>query len=220
MTVDNGSTGENGDQSAVAMDTQLVLPRVRVYPSTHKGPYFVFICAGKNGLCHLKISKYLFANYKDSIIRVIQINKHKLQVLFKTADKANELPLDDNEVLKSHRVYIPAQHVEVDGIVFLSPDDSSDDLLTSGSGKFDVLGFPDVEVIDVFRFHAQSEATDGSDKPATKTPTSLVRVTFPGTVLPNKLVVDGLMLPIKPYHRHVMFVSTVQELVTPPSTVW
>lgn len=203
MTADNSSPGESGVESANNMDMEVVLPRVRLYSPIHKGPFFVFIRAGQNGLCHLKVTKYLFANYKETITRVIQVNKHKLQVLFKSAEAANALPLDDNEVLKSHRVYIPAEHVEVDGLVFLSPEDCLDDLLADGIGKFDGLGLPDVAVIDVFRF--QTQLKDSLEKPITKSPTSLVRVTFCGTVLPNKLVINGLMLPVKPYQRQVMF---------------
>lgn len=206
MPMDDHSPRENN--SPVDVSSDAVLPRTRLYSTEHKGPYFVYIRESKNGLCHLKITKYLFANYKEDIIRVDQVNKHKLKVIFKSANKANELPFDDSEVLQPYRVYIPAEHVEIDGLVFLSPEDSPEDLLNSGVGKFDLVSFPDVKVIDVFRFQNKQKATAATGTKVSsndKVPSSLVRVTFPGTVLPNKLAVDGLLLPIKPYSRQVMF---------------
>ena len=49
----------------------------------------------------------------------------------------------------------------------------------------------------VFNWDAEGAMT-------TKTPTSLVRVTFPGSVLPQRLILDGLILPIEPYRKRAM----------------
>lgn len=208
MDTGQNSLGESNKPEPV--EAEVEFPRIRKYDDQHKGPFVVNIRAGKNGLSHMKVSKYLFATYKNSISRVTQVNKHKIQVLFSSAVKANELPLDDNEVLKQHRVYIPAELVEIDGLVFISPEDSTEDLMENAVGKFDYLGVAEVPVIDVFRFQVPPKSNQEQAAVTTstnKTPSSLVRVTFPGTVLPNKLAINGLLLPVKPYKRQVMFCS-------------
>lgn len=180
-------------------------PRVRIYSPGHKGLFVVYIRASKSQtLRHLQISKYLFGKYGSALIgKVVQLNNHKLKVEFKSAEAANSLVRDSDSLFAPYRVYIPADQVEVEGIVRLSTEDPVSDLLLSGRGQFSDPGITEVSIIDVFRFEQVSY--DGAGKVTNKTPTSLVRVTFPGKLLPRRVVLHGLLIPVEPYKRKVMF---------------
>lgn len=195
----------NHNQSDGTEDEMSDKLRVRTYPPTHKGPFVVYVRASKSqSLRHLQISKYLFGKYNPQTIgKVSQMNNHKLRIEFKTAEAANSLVTNPDTVFKPYRVYIPADQVEVEGIVRLSTEDSEFDFLTNGCGKFSESNIPDVKIIDVFRF--EKVEYDNSGVVINKSPTPLVRVTFPGNLLPRRAELHGLLIPIEPYKRKAMF---------------
>ena len=178
--------------------------RVRIYPAGHKGPFYVYIRATREThLRHLALSKHLFGKHpKGTVLRVIQMNNFKIRVEFSNADAANNLVQCTDDIFVPYRVYIAAEQVEVEGVVHLSVEDCETDLLKYGLGQFGEVKIPEVELIDVYRF--QKIQRDPNGIMTGKTPTSLVRVTFPGSVLPSRVVLDGLLLPVQPYRKKAM----------------
>ena len=178
--------------------------RVRIYPAGHKGPYYVYIRATREThLRHLALSKHLYGKHpKGAVLRITQMNNYKLRVEFSNAAAANNLVQCTDDIFIPYRVYISAEQVEVEGVVYLSVEDCESDLLKYGTGQFREVKIPEVELIDVYRF--QKIQRDPNRVMIGKTPTPLVRVTFPGSVLPSRVVLDGLLLPVQPYRKKAM----------------
>lgn len=193
------------DDSEMDQSEPPVGPRVRVYPLNHKGPFTVYIRADKTqSLRHLQISKLLFSKYGVTKIgKVLQMNNHKLRIELKSAEAANELVKDKDPLFSPYRVYIPAEQVEVEGIVRLSTEEPTSELLIHGRGQFSEPNIADVGIIDAFRF--ENVTRDSAGETTSKIPTSLVRVTFPGNLLPRRVVLHGLLIPVEPYKRKAMF---------------
>ena len=205
------------------MDMSENTMRHRTYPDGFKGPFHVYIRAAKDQpLKHIQLSKHLFGQFgKEDIGKITQMNNHKLRVEFLNAKSANSLVSDDDSNLAPYRVYIPAEQVEVEGIIRLSVGESESDLLTFGRGQFGEQGISEVRIIEVFRF--QKVVRDDSGNATGRAPTPLVRVTFPGNLLPRRVVLDGLLIPVEPYKRKAMFCENclriASELGTPKSSV-
>ena len=200
---DGKNNGDNTTQQTDDIDMQ-PSSRIRIYPPTHNGPYNVYIRANRNEpLRHLKLSKYLFQTYgREKVSRAVLMNNHKMRVELKSADEANNLVKDNNSLLSLYRVYIAAEQVEVDGIIRFSCDEPLEDLIKYGRGQFEDLSAPEVEINDTFRFEKLVRDTNGTV--TEKNPTAVVRVTFPGSVLPSKVVIDGLIIPVQMYLRKAM----------------
>ena len=79
------------------------------------------------------------------------------------------------------------------------------------------MKIPAVELLDVYRFQKIQRDTNGVM--IGKTPTPLVRVTFPGSVSPGIVVLDGLLLPVQPA-RKLCSVRTACALATQRPFVW
>lgn len=178
--------------------------RTRIYPDDHKGPFLVYIRAYKDQpLRHVHISKHIFGKYdKQQIGKITQMNNHKLRVEFLNAASANNLAETTDPVLAPYRIYIPADDVEVEGIIRLSIEDDERDLLQYGRGVFGHSSVTEVKIIDVHRFERIDRKQTGE---TSKAPTPIVRVTFPGSLLPLKIALDGLLIPVEPYKRKAMF---------------
>ena len=190
---------EDDDQYGLAPN------RSRVYHLGHKGPYNVYIrAAKKTPLKHVSLSKFLFGKYpRKQILRITQMNNHKLRVEFNSLVDANDLVTSCDPTFERYRVYVPADQVEVEGVVRLSVEDNLQEVLDYGEGRFGQPSLPSVGILGVYRFESISK--DGSGKIIDRKQTSLVRVTFPGSLLPAKLVINGLILPVEPYRRKAMF---------------
>ena len=116
------NNGENINNNDVDMQSA---NRIRIYPDTHNGPFYVYIRATKGEpLKHIKLSKHLFTAYgNEKISRVVQMNNHKIRVELKIAAAANELTADQNPLFSTYRVYIAAEQVEIDGVIRFSCDE-------------------------------------------------------------------------------------------------
>ena len=152
---------------------------------------------------HSATSPYLFGKFpRGTVTRITQINNYKCRIEFSSGEAANNFILNPDSLFNPYRVYIAAEQVEVDGIVHLSPEDPVDDLLHYGKGQFSEANIPAVKVIDVYRFDKIHRDSDGNSVAKSSTP--LVRVTFPGSALPIRVVLDGLLLPVQPYKKKAM----------------
>jgi hypothetical protein len=174
------------------------VPRKRQYPSNFPGPFCVFIRDAGVGLPHLKISRYLHEKYK-SITSLTKLNKAKFRIMLNDINEANSIPHD--KTLENCRAYIPAKSVEVDGVVHI-PDFTVDEetVISFGKGRFRASSLHKLDVIDAFRF----SKTEMVGEVATKVNSVYMRVTFPGTVLPDQLDLDGLLISVTKCKEKIM----------------
>ena len=67
---DEANNGDNINNNDVDMQSA---NRTRIYPETHKGPFYVYIRATKcEPLKHIKLSKHLFSVYgREKVSRIV-----------------------------------------------------------------------------------------------------------------------------------------------------
>lgn len=184
----SGSIGANGSNSQPES-------RVRFYSSNYSGPFVVYIrelVDNKVVLKTLALSKHLYATYKS--IKYIKPNgKAKLKVEFGSLLEANAMVVDPE--LKLFYVYIPAIEVEIQGSIALSSTEDAKEILSHGYGKFKNPRIS--EKIKILEIHRNQKFSESS--PDTLIALNSVRVTFEGKVLPDYVVLFGLLLPVRLY---------------------
>lgn len=195
------------DEVEVESLPNIPVERVRQYNTSHKGPFVVYI-RSKDGerIKPVTVTKLLFSNFSKKLKRVDQVNAFKLRVTCATMDDANELP--KSAILSALRVYIPASEVETDGVISLEIEDNIQEVVSTGKGVFDNSSIPEVKVLQAFRLSRNVIDEDGKTE---KKATTAVRVTFEGTLLPQRLVLDGLRIPVRLYRPLEMFCEKCQR---------
>lgn len=194
--------------------------RVKQYPEGHKGPYIVNIRAINEPLETKKIQKYVFEKFYH-VERIEHVNEHKLRVIFKqrestntnvekcgesskalksAREEANELP-NANEWNKKFRVYISEKNVEVKGVIAWPVNEDISDFVKYGEGKFFDLRLKPVKVLEVVRL--KRKVIENNEEKLENTAT--VIVSFEGVVLPNKLNINGLLIPVREFRNKQMF---------------
>ena len=175
--------------------------RIRQYHEGHKGPYKVFIRKIIQDIKYFQLNKEVRKYYK-SIVDVFLSSKNKMSVTFSSMEEANAMPYNIkwNAVYK---VYIPEATVEVMACVTLSIEEDENELMKYGEGKFLNPHLKKLKILEVLRFHREENISGNLVK--VKVPTSVVRVTFPGQIIPERLEIDGLILRTREFRRRVMF---------------
>ena len=196
------------DEDGMVADDGQPDGRIRQYPLEHTGPFFVYIREINPSfpLKSVMFSKYLYAKFK-SVTSVQAISRVKIRAELSNAADANELVKDP--FFKSFRIYIPAEDVEVQGVIQLSSDCSAAECTEHGIGKFKYPDTPEIPILESFRITKQSDPLSAETG---RVPTSFVRVTFAGKVLPDYVVLHGLLLPIKISIRKAMFCDNCLQL--------
>lgn len=174
----------------------LVSPRIRQYYEGHKGPYKVFVRKIDKDIKYFELNKDLRKKYK-TIVDVFLSNKNKISVTFSSMEEANKMPFNE-EWNKIYKVYIPEAFVEVMACITYSIEEDERELTKYGEGKFNNNQLKNVKILEVLRFQKE-------DINKVKSPTSVVRVTFPGRIIPEKIIIDGLLLRTREFRRRVMF---------------
>jgi hypothetical protein len=169
--------------------------RRREYPLYFKGPYVVFIKQKGPSLSHVTVARKLNENFKKSVKSIVKVNSTKIRVEMDSATSANKVM--KMEFLSIYRVYIPAESVEIDGIVSISNDLTVEDIMKDGKGKFTHPGIPMVSVMHAFRYNKRGEGDN-------VIPLDTIRVTFSGTALPKWLWIYGLLVPVRIYNPQLM----------------
>lgn len=171
--------------------------RVRTYPEAFDGPYTVYIRSLTEKVNHLTCAKYLMFKYK-SLDECKRVGSHKLKAVFSDRDEANQLHLDD--FFKHQKVYIPANLVEIDGLIHFPIESEIEELLANECHGINKNNKKSCEILSVFRLNAKD-----AKNPNNFVPSSLVRVTFAGTELPAAVKLCSLRLAVRPYVRSPMF---------------
>jgi hypothetical protein len=194
-------------------DPEFVLnkpPRAREYPPGHKGPYVVFIKEKESPLSHISISQRVNEKFRGKVKSLVKVHKSKIRVELIDGATASEV-LKAN-FLGGYRVYIPAETVEIDGIINLEEDCNLIDLVKNGFGKFSNPGVPMVKVTHAYRFRKlKSKSTSNPEAGENEQEyenTSAVRVSFQGTALPRWLTIHNLLIPVRMYIPKLMSCKT------------
>ena len=115
-----------------------------------------------------------------------------MSVTFSSMDEANTMPY--NKVWnKMYKVYIPEATVEVMACVTFSMEEDEKDLLKFGEGKFLNAQLKNIKILEVLRFQREDNVAS-NNLAKIKVPTTVVRVTFPGQIIPERVEIDGLLL--------------------------
>lgn len=194
----------NLTSQAQVQQHQPTTQRVRQYIQNSKGPFIVFIREIHAKLSPIKFALHINKHYGKSV-ELIKHNHDKIRVVMKESDDANRLVVDD--AFENYHVYIPADLVEVSGVI--SHDDLCDvdcmqDIIVHGSGKHGNVNLPKSQVLDAQRLSRVSENS-------TRVLTNAVKVTFAGLVLPKYLEIGGLLVHVRPFHAKAMFCDTCQQ---------
>jgi hypothetical protein len=177
----------------------------RIYPSDFDGRFIVYIREWKKTLPHITISRYLCNKYTTTIIQIVKVHKQKIRVECSNAFTANLLVAD--EVLnKEYRVSIPADVVEINGVISISNDFNILDLVNFGAGIFGNPSIPSVEIVDAYRMR-RSVLQNGK---TVVIDSDMVRVTFKGRALPKMVIIFGLRVPVRLYKPKLMFCDKCQ----------
>lgn len=195
-TISSTNPGKNDNISNVS--------KVRRYKLDQSGPWIVYIRSGDGKpLKQVTLSKLIYSRLPKGITRIEQVNAFKLRVTCSDAASANVLV--ESKFLGTCRLYVPAAEVETDGVVRLSVAEDVNDLVLYGRGVFDAPGVPDVQIVSAFRMKRRTGGESQSVNVDDVEMSEAVRVTFSGKLLPDRVVLFGLRMPVRVYRPMEMF---------------
>lgn len=187
------------EMSEAETDGEEGVSRIRLYPTTHTGPYTVYVRKIDKPLKPLYHTVYVNKNYKS--VTSSEHSRDKMIFVLGDIAEANKFIVDTHFV--EYRVFINAEEVEVDGVIKFS--DLCDiqklsELVQHGIGIFDNSAQL-VKVVDVHQFPAK---TAGELSNA-------VKITFEGLVVPTHVKVFGLRVKVRPWFQRPMFCDRCQH---------
>jgi hypothetical protein len=189
-------------EGAELLSAQNVPARVREYPVGHKGPFVVFIKERSASLAHITISKRLNETFRGKIKSLVRVARSKIRVELDSASVANDVL--KAQFLGIYLTYIPAETVEVDGVIALERGYDLKDIVENGVGKYTHPQVSPTKVVHAYRFR-RVKSDNGEKKEYEDT--EAVRVTFSGTALPRWLLIHGLLVPVRLYSPKLMSCS-------------
>lgn len=188
-----GSSSENSEDRTNSKTNS----RLRYYPESVAGPYTVYICKLKpaDKMDIIKVNNYLHEHYK-SVVSIKPINHMKLRIEFKNLQEANNATRDSN-LNSAFNVYIPAIRVECYGTIVYTADSSAESILEFGVGKFKDPRLNTIKILEVHRNEYKNDDNKWVHK-------NSVRLTFEGTLVPDYVALDNLLIRVKLYVPSVM----------------
>lgn len=185
-------------------DYQLATPREREYPEGHKGPFVIFIKEKNSPLSHITISQRLNEKFRGKIKSLVKVHRSKIRL--EVSDRTIVGQVLKEPLLSGYHVYIPAENVEIDGLIYLEESADLNDIIKNGYGKFSHPNVPMVKVTNAYRFRRQKRQSQNSSPEYENT--EAVRISFQGTALPRWLLIHNLLIPVKLYFPKLMSCKT------------
>ncbi len=194
---DTGGTGNSdGDvHQSELNDGDLSPIRIREYPPYHRGTFVVFVKQKSSTLSFISVARKLNEAFKNSVKSIMKMNSSKMRIEMNTAQNANKIL--KLSFLQEYRVYIPAESVEIEGIVSISTDLTEKEIVERGKGKFSHPGLP---MVSVNHAHRYSKRVGGDEFE----PLETIRVAFSGTAIPKWLCIYGVLFPVRIYNPQLM----------------
>lgn len=160
--------------------------KYRQYDTNSQGPFEVIVASKDN----LTVNPFTVGKLlKNSSLNIKHIEKSfkKLIITCGTADAANKLL--DYPQLANFKVFIPANRVEICGLVNVDPDVNHEELKEEAICK--------VKILDTFRLTKMIPNKGVVN-------THWVKVTFSGNRLPQEIKFDYIILPVREYIPKVL----------------
>lgn len=159
--------------------------RIREYPAGHPGPYIVHIKSHDQKINHFQVSTYLCQTIKG-IETLKTVTPYLYEVKCYSLAIANNLTNDRN--LIQYDVFVPVNQLEAQGIVYF-PSNNNQNMLFRCSG-FHVASGNQSKILSVYRLNYKRY--DEASKLSRFAPSSLVKVNFKGTKLPNYVIINDI----------------------------
>lgn len=176
---------EGGEQETDQTGREI---KIRSYPSNYSGVCIVLL----NSILTYKnpaiIGKYIHKNYRD--VNIISSNPRKLRVETGNPFTANKIALDSN-IRESYNTIIPRDLVEVQGLVHIHTDVTSDYFLRAAISYNKISYQIGAKITDFVRF---SRNADGI-----RIPLWTCLVSFSGNKIPEYIALEGVLYPVKAY---------------------
>lgn len=176
--------------------------KIRTYPISSSGPFYVYIKKQQDPLRLLPLADDLNQRYR-SVEEIRSENPMKIRVSLTNRHEANGL-VNDKYFRKTHHVFIPPHLVEVDGVVY-ADDITPSTMKDKGIGKFNDPRLKPVNIKFCSRLAKFSKTEE------CYLPSSGLRITFYGTVLPDFVQYQNIVLPIRPYFPKVMYCTNCKQ---------
>lgn len=178
----------------------------RQFPPSHYGPYIVSIREIQFKLTPIKFAMYINSRYK-SVVEIKQF-PGRMKVTMSDREEANMLVYDTT--FEKYKIYVPADEVEVCGVVNVNDiNDITDlsDIIKNGKGKFSDPRISPAQIVDAKVLQRISPVNSNE-----AVATDQLKVTFAGCILPIRLLIHGLLVKVCPYHQKVMFCDRCLQL--------
>ncbi|XP_055613178.1 uncharacterized protein LOC129759690, partial [Uranotaenia lowii] len=194
-TASSSQSGRDVTFSSLPMSSSIEVrsfptKRSKCYPETAKGPFEVFIRQKDKPINVLLVSAEIHKRFR-TVKEIRKISLGKVRIIFTSREEANEVV--KNELLCSlYRVYVPSERVEIHGVIY-QPDVDLRYLVEEGLGTFKDPRVPNVSVLEC---HQLVESQILGDKKSF-VPSSAIRVTFVGNVLPDYFMIDHVLIPVR-----------------------
>lgn len=102
-------------------------------------------------------------------------------------------------------MYIPAKYVEVNGVISVPKNETVDDFVKFGTGKFVNPLLEEIRILEAVRLMRKVENNENPSTSKQLEPTGIVVITFEGTVRPNTVNLNNWLIPVKEFRIKKMF---------------
>lgn len=189
------TVGINNNEQVCSTEQQKHYDLKTRYRPSDKGPFFVYIESLDKNIGklhairvghHLKQDSYL----RSSIVDIKTLGKNKIKVEFKNHKSANDILTHRCIKENNYVAYIPKFYVERRGIV------KGVDTYFNEEYLLNEIKLENPDAVNVKRFTRKIMQTDGTEKVV---PRQLISVSFLGTSLPKRIVINQVIFEVEPY---------------------
>lgn len=207
MQSNSNSSNMSSTVAATSSQEKSVQNRhIRKYAQYNKGPYSVFMHELDTPITPLAFSTYIHLKYKS--VELIKRSRGKLKIILKCWKEANALVVDQH--FKHFHVTIPADLVEVVGAIDMQDIcdmENAATIVSQGKGGFNNTSLARCNIIQAEQlFYRNQQSPDGE-----KSPSSTMKITFEGQILPDYILIDCLRIRVRPFYNKPMYCNTCQQ---------
>lgn len=166
------------DSEASASDSDNVPSQTKKDDNLHIGNY-----------SHLKVAKTLLGMKLTDLVRFEKKGRNRLCVTFKSSQGANNLLTNKTLLNMRYSMFIPTNLISCKGVVRYVDVDLTEEEIKQYSSAFNI------NIIDVKRLNRR-KVDNGV---VTYVPTSSIRISFEGKILPKFVDIYSIPMPVQPY---------------------
>lgn len=189
-------------------ETIRIIPRPRMYPEfSSESIFYVFLQTKMYGsaMKFRGLAKKMLDKF-PLVDEILSLNNSKLKIITKSLKTANTI-IKDEELRSLYRVNVPFDLCEVKGVVGIPVDYSEKEIFDYTNIKHKAeFGFIEhLEKLSVLEVRRNMRTvTDKESGAKSRVDVNSVVITFPGTILPSHVELDGLVYPVKSFIEPVL----------------